>query len=161
MAITSTKDELLEQEVWRELLSLCIVRFSDSGMIMSMSYPSADEIAGLLSYLRVSWSISVEDISDRLRSLAQECIPQWRQDFLRDRQKVEKRRSQGAVPLVQANTLSNLEALIRSMKSQQLGHMCVLNGLSVDPHPTNPGITAMRRKNILLGALKKGVELKV
>lgn len=49
-----------------------------------------------------------------------------------------------------------VEAKIRSMSGADAIVLCRTHALSITPHPTNPGITAMRAKNSLLASSRKG-----
>ena len=54
-----------------------------------------------------------------------------------------------------------LEARIRELRGPDLGRVSALNKVRVEVHTTNPGITAMRRKNALLTLLRRGVQVKL
>lgn len=50
-----------------------------------------------------------------------------------------------------------LEARIRQMPSSEVRRVAAELALSYEPHPTNPGLTAMRARNALYAAVRRGV----
>ena len=52
-------------------------------------------------------------------------------------------------------SVTNREAEIRQMSGSAALADCSSRGIQVTPHPTNPGITAMRAKNALLHAHRR------
>ena len=57
---------------------------------------------------------------------------------------------------VHVNVAVGLEARIRELKGEALIKACKVNGVKIEVHPTNGGITAMRRKNALLTLFRHG-----
>lgn len=55
---------------------------------------------------------------------------------------------------------SEREARIRELSGERLVQVAVANAVDVAIHPTNPGITAMRRKNALLVMMRRNVPIK-
>lgn len=66
-----------------------------------------------------------------------------------------------AKPLVQKVPAVGLEARIRELNGENLVRVARLNKVTTEVHPTNPGITAMRRKNALLALHRRGVQVKM
>ena len=54
-----------------------------------------------------------------------------------------------------------IEARIRELSGAELVRVSALNKIKTEPHPTNAGITAMRRKNALLAAHRNGTQIKL
>ena len=54
-----------------------------------------------------------------------------------------------------------VEARIRELSGAELVRVADASGVVVDVHPTNPGITAMRRKNSLLAMHRRGAEIRL
>lgn len=63
------------------------------------------------------------------------------------------------VPAWVAPTPAGDEAAVRQMKGSEVANTLRSLGLSVKPHPTNPGITSMRGKNCLYNYLRRGGRL--
>lgn len=61
-----------------------------------------------------------------------------------------------AAPIPPNNSQASLEAQVLSMKGPEVAKTLTSLGLSVPPHPTNAGITAMRGKNVLLTHVRHG-----
>ncbi len=59
-----------------------------------------------------------------------------------------------------APSLSQDEAEVKQMKGSEALAAASRLGLRVNPHPTNPGISAMRAKNALYAAFRKGQSLR-
>lgn len=57
-------------------------------------------------------------------------------------------------------THSTAEARVRELSGAKLVSVALLNKCLVEVHPTNPGITAMRRKNALLTLVRHDVHLR-
>jgi hypothetical protein len=55
---------------------------------------------------------------------------------------------------------SEVEARVRELSGERLIQVAASNGVEVAIHPTNPGITAMRRKNALLTLFRHGAAIK-
>jgi|SRR5579863_6561972 len=56
---------------------------------------------------------------------------------------------------------NTIEARVRELAGERLVQVAVLNKVVVAIHPTNPGITAMRRKNALLTLVRRGVGIRL
>lgn len=66
-----------------------------------------------------------------------------------------------AKPLVQKVPAVGIEARIRELNGENLVRVARLNKVTTEVHSSNPGITAMRRKNALLALLRRGENVKV
>lgn len=63
-------------------------------------------------------------------------------------------------PVPKARTVTGDEARVREANGAELSRLAKLNKVNTEVHPTNPGITSMRRKNALLTMLRHGAKLK-
>ena len=74
-------------------------------------------------------------------------------------------KSDTPVPQVRATAqkvpITGVEARIRELTGVKLMHVAQQNGVKVEIHPTNGGLTQMRRKNALLALLRRGVQVKL
>ena len=74
-------------------------------------------------------------------------------------------RTREAVPQVRATVqkvpITGVEARIRELTGQDLVRVALANKVNTEVHATNPGITAMRRKNALLALMRRGVTVRL
>lgn len=129
--------------------------------LLSIRFPSQREVARLYSYLGIRAPIPENDdplwseMNDRLR----QALPSLRAYANSGRGTVRPPSPRSTGESRTISTPTGDEAIVREMTGAQAREACDRLGLSVERHPTNAGISAMRCKNALYIAIRRGQSL--
>lgn len=154
------------RETLDELLNMVRARFNSDGSLASLELPGGRELNALLPLVGGrNLPHGLDDIQRQLEAAAWATLPKWRAARLAPKAEIK---TKPALPPDLARFYAQpdadegragLEAKVRMMKTNGLLAWCRTNQLSIEPHPTNNGLTAMRARNALYLAIKRGTKL--
>ena len=126
---------------------------------LDVQYPNWNEAKELYRLLGVT--AQLPDYNDQLWARVHSLVDAEARDRRNALIMAKPRAQKLAAPIPTASSPAGDEARIRSMKGPEVASVLTSLGLSVQPHPTNPGITVMRGKNRLLHYVRQGGSLSV
>lgn len=144
-------------DLLEELFNLVEVHRDNYSGLYALHMPSGRAVQALYSRLGVRAPVpeNSDPIWDSLNSLVRARMPflqKWaNMNSTYGRQIKNSPRPEDPLPTAG----STQEARIKEMNGEQAFSACRAQGLQFTPHPTNPGISAMRAKNALYSALRR------
>ena len=149
---------MVTEKLVQELLGYVKLEFWGENAALSLQMPTDLELAAAVAECGASLAplASLDEIRAELQKAVSGAVVARRTEWVNQRGIQGQSAGIGAQETGIGMGGPKIEAAILGLKGEALESACRQNGIVVQEHMTNRGITAMRRKNALLAKMRRG-----